>query len=59
MSWMKRAEDGELLSARQELVDAERGLSAGTEAARTRYARAVHEAEVAERRAHRLELESR
>ena len=41
------------------VVEAERGLAAGTDAARARYARAMHELEVAERRAHRLSLESR
>jgi hypothetical protein len=44
----------ELRAARGELVEAERGLEAGTEAARTRYARALHEADLAERRAQRL-----
>ncbi|WP_254626528.1 hypothetical protein [Myxococcus sp. CA039A] len=39
--------------ARRELVAAERGLSAGTEAARVRYARALHEADIAEVRAQR------
>jgi len=48
-----------LSAARQELLDAQRQLSLGGEAARTRYARAAHELEVAERRAHRLSLESR
>lgn len=48
-----------LSAARQELVEAQRQLSRGGEAARTRYARAAHELEVAERRAHRLGMESR
>ena len=48
----------ELSAARQELADAERGLLEGTEAARTRYARALHEADMAERRALRLSRES-
>jgi hypothetical protein len=51
--------DTELNAVRHELEEAERGLSAGTDAARARYARAVHELEVAERRAYRLGLESR
>ncbi|PTL85371.1 hypothetical protein [Vitiosangium sp. GDMCC 1.1324] len=44
----------ELRAARRELAEAEQGLMVNTEAARTRYARAVHEAELAERRAARL-----
>ena len=44
----------ELYAARRELADAERGLHDNTEAARTRYARAVHEAELAERMAARM-----
>ena len=44
----------ELRAARRELAEAERGLSQGGEAARTRYARALYEAEMAERRATRL-----
>jgi hypothetical protein len=44
----------ELCAARRELAEAERGLKAGTEAARTRYARALHEADLAEHRAARL-----
>lgn len=44
----------ELREARWELAEAERGLPENTEAARTRYARAVHEAELAERRIDRL-----
>ncbi|MCI0569845.1 MAG: hypothetical protein L0Y66_03770 [Myxococcaceae bacterium] len=49
----------ELNAVRHEMQEAERGLAAGTEAARSRYARAIHELEVAERRAWRLSLESR
>ena len=48
-----------LSAARRDFQDAQRQLSSGSEAARTRYARAAHELEVAERRAHRLSLESR
>lgn len=44
----------ELYAARQELAAAEHGLHDNTEAARTRYARAVHEAELAERMAARM-----
>ena len=44
----------ELRAARQELADAERGLRENTDAARTRYARAIHEAELAEHRAAHL-----
>jgi hypothetical protein len=44
----------ELREARRELAEAERGLKDGTEAARTRYARALHEADLAEHRAARL-----
>ncbi|HZI11129.1 MAG TPA: hypothetical protein VE153_12135 [Myxococcus sp.] len=43
----------QLQDARRELTAAEQGLSAGTEAARVRYARALHEADIAERRAER------
>jgi len=48
-----------LSAARREHADALRHLSDGGQAARTRYVRASHELEVAERRAHRLSLESR
>jgi hypothetical protein len=44
----------ELRAARRELAEAERGLTENTEAARMRYARAVHEAELAERMAARM-----
>jgi hypothetical protein len=44
----------ELRAARRELADAEKGLKEGTDAARTRYARALHEADLAEHRASRL-----
>lgn len=53
MSTIKLMEQ-ELLEARRELANAERGLQENTEAARTRYARAVHEAELAERMAARM-----
>jgi hypothetical protein len=44
----------ELRAARRELADAEKDLKEGTEAAKTRYARALHEADLAEHRATRL-----
>jgi hypothetical protein len=44
----------ELSAARRELAAAERGLKDNTEAARTRYARALHEADLAVHRATRL-----
>ena len=44
----------ELCAARRELANAEAGLKDGTEASRTRYARALHEADLAEHRAARL-----
>jgi hypothetical protein len=44
----------ELRAARRELAEAERGLKEGTEAGRTRYARALHEADLAEPRAARM-----
>jgi hypothetical protein len=44
----------ELRAARCELANAEAGLKDGTEAARTRYARALHEADLAEHRAAHL-----
>jgi hypothetical protein len=53
MSTIKLMEQ-ELYAARRELAEAERGLHENTEAARTRYARAVHEAELAERMAARM-----
>jgi hypothetical protein len=49
----------QLQEARRELALAEQGLTAGTEAARVRYARALHEADIAERRAERHARESR
>ncbi|MBZ4421887.1 hypothetical protein [Myxococcus sp. RHSTA-1-4] len=48
----------QLQEARRELEAAEQGLAAGTEAARVRYARALHEADIAERRAQRQARES-
>jgi len=48
-----------LSAARRELAEAMHHLAQGGEAARTRFVRASHELEVAERRAHRLSLESR
>ena len=56
--WTKR-EQQELHEARRELAAAERELTANTEAARTRYARALHEADLAERRADRQARETR
>jgi hypothetical protein len=53
MSTIDRMEQ-ELREARRELAEAERGLPENTEAARLRYARAVHEAELAERMAARM-----
>ncbi|WP_224241314.1 hypothetical protein [Hyalangium gracile] len=50
MSWTEIVKK-ELVQARRELAAAEEGLKAGTPAAHGRYARAVHEAELAERRA--------
>ena len=41
----------ELCAARRELAEAEACLSENTSAARTRYARALHEADLAEHRA--------
>ncbi|MBM7117261.1 hypothetical protein [Archangium primigenium] len=52
--WMEK----ELRAARRELADAERGLAANTEAARIRYARALHEADLAEGRAARMARET-
>ncbi|MCP3137902.1 hypothetical protein [Pyxidicoccus xibeiensis] len=50
--------DPQLQEARRELEAAEQGLAAGTEAARVRYARALHEADLAERRAERRAREN-
>ncbi|HEX8437910.1 hypothetical protein [Archangium sp.] len=44
----------ELRAARRELAEAEKGLKEGTEASKTRYARALHEADLAEHRATHL-----
>lgn len=52
MAYQDRAEQ-QLQEARRELEAAELGLKDGTEAARVRYARALHEADLAERRAQR------
>ncbi|WP_205519539.1 hypothetical protein [Pyxidicoccus caerfyrddinensis] len=49
--------DQQLQEARRELEAAEQGLKAGTEAARVRYARALHEADLAEHRAQRAARE--
>ncbi|WP_164014201.1 hypothetical protein [Pyxidicoccus trucidator] len=48
----------QLQEARRELESAEQGLTAGTEASRVRYARALHEADIAERRAQRRAREA-
>ncbi|XXF75064.1 hypothetical protein P2318_18510 [Myxococcaceae bacterium GXIMD 01537] len=56
MTWLEMTQQ-HLMEARRELVAAEQGLVAGTEAARSRYARAVHEAELAEQRASRAHRE--
>lgn len=50
MTWTE-AVTTELMQARRELSAAQEGLKEGTEAARNRYARALHEAELAEQRA--------
>jgi hypothetical protein len=50
MTWTEIVKQ-ELAQARRELAAAEEDLKSGTTAARTRYARALHEAELAERRA--------
>jgi hypothetical protein len=52
MAFQDRVEQ-QLQEARRELELAEQGLTAGTEASRVRYARALHEADIAERRAWR------
>ncbi|AEI67618.1 hypothetical protein [Corallococcus macrosporus] len=52
MTYEDRIEQ-QLLDARRELAQADRDLATGTEAARVRYARALHEADIAERRAQR------
>jgi|GEM_PF-1732666 hypothetical protein len=52
MSYQDRVEQ-QLQEARRELESAEQGLAAGTEASRVRYTRALHEADIAERRAQR------
>lgn len=48
-----------LSAARREHAAAAKQLSTGSESARIRFARASHELEVAERRAHRLGLDHR
>lgn len=50
MDWIEQ----ELRAARRELEQAEVGLGDNTDAARTRYARALHEADLAEHRAAHL-----
>ncbi|AKQ65884.1 hypothetical protein A176_002796 [Myxococcus hansupus] len=58
MTYEDRIEQ-QLLEARRELEAAVQGLNAGTEAARVRYGRALHEAEIAERLAQRQAREQR
>jgi hypothetical protein len=58
MTWANGTEQ-QLQEARRELEAAERELITGTEAARVRYARALHEADVAGRRADRMARDSR
>lgn len=58
MTWANGTEQ-HLQDARRELEAAERELSTGTEAARVRYARALHEADLAGRRADRMARDSR
>ncbi|GHG76254.1 hypothetical protein [Comamonas sp. JC664] len=58
MTYEDRIEQ-QLLEARRELEAAVEGLSAGTEAARVRYGRALHEADLAERQAQRQARERR
>ncbi|WP_426752507.1 hypothetical protein [Myxococcus sp. Y35] len=58
MTYEDRVEQ-QFLEARRELEAAVQGLSAGTEAARVRYARALHEAGIAERQAQRQAREQR
>ena len=56
MSWVQITNE-QLSAARAELAAAEDGLCAGTDAARARYARALHEADRAERLAARCARE--
>ncbi len=58
MTWTE-AVTQELMEARRELAAAHEGLKEGTEAAHSRYARALHEAELAEQRAECASRESR
>ncbi|NOK04019.1 hypothetical protein HNV27_20920 [Myxococcus xanthus] len=58
MTYEDRIEQ-QLLDARRELEQADKDLATGTEAARVRYARALHEADIAERRALRHAREAR
>ncbi len=58
MTYEDRTEQ-QILDARRELEAAMQGLSAGTEAARVRYARALREVGVAERQALRRAREQR
>ncbi|MFB1479054.1 hypothetical protein [Corallococcus sp. RDP092CA] len=58
MTWANGTEQ-QLQDARRELEAAEKELNTGTEAARVRYARALYEADLAERRADRMARDSR
>ncbi|NVJ09709.1 hypothetical protein HUW63_31365 [Myxococcus sp. AM001] len=58
MTYEDRIEQ-QLLDARRELALADQDLATGTEAARVRYARALHEADIAECRAQRHAREAR
>ena len=56
MTWLEMTKR-QLMEARRELEAAEQGLVSGSEAARARYIRAVHEAEIAEQHASRASRE--
>jgi hypothetical protein len=58
MTWANGTEQ-QLQDARRELESAEQELKSGTEAARVRYARALHEADLAGRRADRMARDHR
>lgn len=56
MTWLDMTKQ-RLHEARRELEAAEQGLQSGTEVARSRYMKAVHEAEIAEQHATRASRE--
>jgi hypothetical protein len=58
MTWLEMTRQ-RLMEAQRELEAAEQGLLAGTEVARDRYAKAVHEAELAEQQVSRASREQR